>query len=53
MENPKSKLLTFESWVTNQDWYHCAVTRSNRIPLIFLDRSVAKIHRPDDMRPAQ
>ena len=41
VKNPprKTKLLTFESWVTRCDWYQYAITRPNHLPLLLIDRS--------------
>lgn len=38
-DQPKTKLLTFESWVTNWEWYCYARDNPQHVPFLLLDRS--------------
>ena len=38
-DDPKSKVLTFESWVTKADWFQYAVSNPDEVPYLLCDRS--------------
>jgi hypothetical protein len=39
VENPKSKVSTFESWVTKADWFSYATSNPDKVPYMLSDRS--------------